>query len=226
MCNRFTVSRSTYEIAIMLGVDPNDMMVWPPRYNVAPTQTIACLRLGANGREVVGMRWGLIPEWANEPTAIMNARSETAAEKPSFRNASRKRRCLIPADGFIEWETIGREKQPHWFRLANHEPFCFAGLWEPPAAVSEDSRDTATILTAASNADLSEYHDRTPVIIPRTMYDRWLNVENSWESLSDLLQALPEGSLVHHPVDKKLNSSKGENAEWLKPRMVQGTLFD
>ena len=138
MCGRLTITLPPEELALQLGLDPDALVGLTPRHNAAPTQLLPVLRLNLGGaREVVAMRWGLIPTWAKAGTGaavgVVNARAETVADKPSFREAGDRRRCLIPADGFLEWETVAGKKQPHWFRLRGGVPFAFAALWEPHA---------------------------------------------------------------------------------------------
>ena len=144
--------------------------------------------MGANGRELVGLRWGLIPSWSKDAKTaykLINARAETVAEKPAFRSAFKSRRCLLPADGFYEWRTLGKAKQPYLFRPRDRQPFAFAGLWEhwqpptvadlwgsaePPAPI-----ESCTIITTTANELVGEIHDRMPVMLPQSAWQQWLD---------------------------------------------------
>lgn len=176
MCGRFSLSKSTIALAETLQLET--LPEWTPRYNIAPTQTIMAIAADStHGRQMRLFRWGLVPSWAKDlaiGTKLINARAETVAEKPSFRAAFKQRRCLIPADGFYEWQRLDRKtKQPYYFQLTDQQPFAFAGLWEHwqgEGAVVE----TCTILTTQANELLQPIHDRMPVIIRPEAYDRWL----------------------------------------------------
>lgn len=190
-----------------------------PRYNVAPGQDIAVVRAADGGRSLAMLRWGLIPAWAKDPAIanrLINARSETVAEKPSFRIAYRRRRCLIPADGFYEWQRLGRVRQPWLFGLRDGTPFAFAGLWErwtaPESAVltnslagSElgDTIETCTILTTAANETIAAVHGRMPVILPSAVYGPWLAGEEvplvPWPAAE--MTARPVSTLVNRPAN-------------------------
>ena len=142
---------------------------FPPRYNVAPTQPIPIVRLQEGARHFALVRWGLLPSWVKDPknfALLINARGESVTEKPAFRNAMKRRRCLIPADGFYEWKPAGRRKQPYYIRAKSGAPFAFAGLWETWTGPNGEEVDTATIVTTRANRMLSSIHDRMPVIVP------------------------------------------------------------
>src|SRR5262249_35002838 len=172
MCGRFTLRTPSHKLIEQFGLEtakPWDAIV--PRYNIAPSQTVLVVRPSAAGRELASMKWGFLPAWASDPRAAMiNARSETAAGKPTFRGAFVKRRCLIPADGFYEWKKIARQKQPYHIQLASGGLFALAGLWE-----SWQGTDTCTILTTSANSLLAPLHDRMPVILDRENYAKWLD---------------------------------------------------
>ena len=191
MCGRFTQRLSWRELHELLGlIGPAQNL--RPRYNVAPGQSIAAVRVSDGGRRLSMLRWGLIPAWAKEPNIgykMINARSETAHEKPSFRAAWKARRCLIPADGFYEWARAakGKTKQPWLFGMKDGGGFAFAGLWESwtvraglplTGSLAElapgDTLETCTILTAEANATVAPVHHRMPVILPADAYDPWL----------------------------------------------------
>jgi putative SOS response-associated peptidase YedK len=151
---------------------------FPPRYNVAPTQPIPIVRLIDGKRQFALVRWGLIPSWAKDPktfSLLINARGESAADKPAFRNAMKRRRCLIPADGFYEWKQVGERKRPYYVRPTDGAPWAFAGLWETWTGPNGEELDTAAIVTTTANRTLSTIHDRMPVIVPPEAFDLWLD---------------------------------------------------
>ena len=189
MCRSFSYRLSWSELHELMGLIGAPLNL-RPRCNAAPGQDIAVVRAAAGGRWLAMLRWGLIPAWAKDPAIgnrLINARSETAAEKPSFRAAFGHRRCLIPADGFYEWQRRGRVRQPRLFGLRDGAPFAFAGLWErwtvPEGAALRESRakrepgdvvETCTILTTAANRVVAPVHGRMPVILARDAYEAWL----------------------------------------------------
>jgi putative SOS response-associated peptidase YedK len=186
MCGRFTLGLTADAIASAFAVEVD--LALEPRLNIAPTQPIATVIQSSQDfyRQLQLMQWGLIPSWAKD-TAIgnklINARSETVMEKPSFRAAFKYRRCLIPADGFYEWKKLERRKQPYY----NHKPFAFAGLWE-----NWNNILTCTILTTEANERVQPIHERMPVILHPEDYDRWLDLRNQTSShLVELLEPFP-----------------------------------
>ena len=218
MCGRFTQRLSWAELHELMDLigPPRNLR---PRYNVAPSQDVAVVRAVDGGRSVSMLRWGLIPAWAKDPAIgyrLINARSETVAEKPSFRSAYRRRRCLIPADGFYEWQRLGKIRQPWLFGLRDGAPFALAGLWErwtvPEGAEltgslaelgAGDPVETCTILTTAANETVAPVHGRMPVILPRDACDPWLAGEDV--SLApyapDAMTAHPVSTLVNRPAN-------------------------
>jgi putative SOS response-associated peptidase YedK len=189
-----------------------------PRYNIAPSQPVAVVRLGEQGRELIPLRWGFIPSWAKDAKlAPINARSETAADKPTFRHAMRKRRCLVPADGFYEWMRQGKAKQPFCFRLHDDKPFAFAGLWErwegPTGPV-----ETCCILTTEANDLVRPAHDRMPVMLERTNFEQWLDpAEQGAEALGWMLRPYRADAMRAYPVSPLVNSPKNDDARCLEP---------
>ncbi len=165
MCGRFTLRTPTHRLAEAFGV--RDLPNLPPRYNIAPTQDAAVVRPGPEGeaRELAMLRWGLVPSWSEGPSAysMINARAETVATKPAFRAAFRHRRCLVPADGFYEWQRVDGGKQPYLVELASGEPFAFAGLWEHWEG--GDVIESFTIIVTEANELLRPIHERMPVIL-------------------------------------------------------------
>lgn len=192
MCGRFTLFEPDQVLAREFGV--SDFPPRSPRYNIAPSQPITAVRAApsGSGREIALLRWGLIPSWSKDPATgnrLINARAETAREKPSFRNAFRRHRCLIPTSGFYEWQRQERGKQPYFIRMRNGHPFAFAGLWDRWERPDEGAVETCTILTTAANDVLAPIHDRMPVIVPPGEYDRWLDPSlRDPDSLAPLLR--------------------------------------
>ena len=178
-----------------------------PRYNIAPSQTVAAVRAapGGEGREFVYLNWGLIPSWAKDAgiaNKLINARGETLTEKPSFREAFKRRPCLVVADGFFEWDKKGETKRPYYFQLRDGRPFAFAGLWERWASPDGDNVETCTIITTAPNELLAQVHDRMPVVLPPEEYDVWLDVD----ARKELLQPFPSSEMIADPVGTQVNS--------------------
>lgn len=197
-----------------------------PRYNIAPTQIVPAVVQGSEGRTVEFFQWGLVPSWAKDPTIgsrMINARGETVAEKPSFRQAFRRRRCLIPADGFYEWKGPAGHKQPY-FITCRHTPFAFAGLWEHWEGL-EGELQTCTIVTTGANGLVSEIHDRMPVILEPGEYTEWLDPETPPLRLESMLDPFDEGQMTMVPVGKAVGNPRIDDPSLIEP--VSGTsLFD
>ena len=179
MCGRFSLAANLTTIAQRFGVPrpTAESAAWTPHYNIAPTKTVVVV--GDDGtRFITQMRWGLIPSWAKDPAIgnqMINARAETVATKPAFRVALRKRRCLVVADGFYEWQKRGRGKQPFYIVLKSRKPFGFAGLWETWTSPDGEEIRTCTIITTDANELLKPIHDRMPVILTREAEAIWLD---------------------------------------------------
>ena len=237
MCGRFTLRLSPAELAEVFRLFREP--VWTPRYNIAPTQPVGVLRPETAGFEFTPMRWGLIPSWAKDikmGARMINARAESVAEKPAFRSAFQRRRCLIPADGFYEWQGIvsktTKKKQPYLIGLKNTLSFAFAGLWErwkPPEG--GDPVESCTVITTEPNALCRKLHDRMPVILPEETWDRWLdNDEKDAEALKQLLVPYPEDEMEMFPVSTLVNNVRNEDpacvdAVELDPEPQERTLF-
>ncbi len=219
MCGRYTLTVSASVLAEVFAVDVPELR---PRYNVAPTQTMGVVRLGRDDapswREA---RWGLIPSWAKDPTIgnrLINARAETAADKPSFRAAIRRRRCLVPADGFYEWRRSPDGKVPHLVRFADGRPFAFAGLWERWRDADGATVDSYTILTTRPNELVAGLHDRMPVILPPEVHDEWLApAEIERDRLEALLAPHPPAGMETYPVSRRVNSPANDDPECVRP---------
>jgi putative SOS response-associated peptidase YedK len=219
MCGRFTLAVPAEQLARQFQLEQT--LELAPRYNIAPTQQVAAVRAGESGRELVMMRWGLVPSWAKDPSVgsrMINARSETAAEKPAFRNAIKQRRCLIPADGFYEWQQLADGKQPFHITLADRAPFALAGLWEHWKTPEGGWLHSCTVLTTEANELMRPLHDRMPVIVPPEQYGRWLDpsVRES-ELLQDLFAPYPSEQMVAYPVSKSVNRVGNEGPELVTP---------
>jgi putative SOS response-associated peptidase YedK len=176
MCGRFTLRTPTPKLARHFQLET--MPELPLRYNIAPTQTVAAVRQGAAGHEFAELRWGLIPSWAKDLSMgakMINARADSVAEKPAFLNAFKRRRCLVMADGYYEWQATDGKKQPYYIRLANDEPIGLAGLWELWVGPGGASLESCTIITTDANDFTRPIHDRMPVIVSPADYDLWLD---------------------------------------------------
>ena len=178
MCGRFSQAASPEVIAQQFDITAPPLFT--PRYNIAPSQPIAAIRIDSDTatRKLVMLRWGLIPSWAKDPkigNQCINAKAETVAEKPSFRPAFKKRRCLVVATGFYEWQVQGRTKQPMWIGLRSKRPFAFAGLWEHWTPAEGESLETCTIITTEPNELMRPIHNRMPAILAPTAYDQWID---------------------------------------------------
>lgn len=201
MCGRFTQTHSAAELAALF--DLTETPDWHPRYNIAPTQSIPAI---VEPHHLKLLRWGLIPSWSKDPAIgnkLINARAETVSEKPSFRDAFNRRRCLIVADGYYEWKKEGKKKQPFYFQLENHEPFAFAGLWERWNSPDGDPVETCTIITTDANPLAAMVHDRMPVILSQENYDRWL--DPTFKDARSLLHPYPD-TMQAYPVPLSVNS--------------------
>lgn len=209
MCGRFAFYSPAEATAALFGV--SDVPELKRRFNIAPTQSIAAIRLDSKeSREVALLRWGLVPFWAKDPSIgnrMINARAETVAEKPSFRAAYRKRRCLILADGFYEWRKEADGKTPYFISLASGEPFAFAGLWEDwRAKDSDDSLQSTAIITTAANDFMNQLHHRMPIVLQQDAADRWLAGDDGV-----LAEASP--AFRAWPVDRRVNNARNEGEE-------------
>lgn len=218
MCGRYSQRQSAEIIAQAFQID--NVPVLKPRYNIAPTQSVATvLQTSKSARQFKMLHWGLIPNWAKDTkisSKLINARSETVAEKPSFRSAFRQRRCLVLADGFYEWQQQeNKQKQPFYFRMSDETPFAFAGLWEHwQDKNSEQVIESCTILTTEANDLMQSVHNRMPVILEAKDYDLWLDpdVKNA-ELLQPLLHPYPADTMTTFPVSKAVNKPSNDTAE-------------
>lgn len=232
MCGRYAIVILDSELLAAFGVfeRPDFLAGWKPRYNVAPTQSAPVIRAAESASDEPANRidllhWGLIPSWAKDPSMgarMINARSESAAEKPAFRSAFKRRRCIVPATGFYEWKKTGSAKQPFFIHRADDEAIAFAGLWESWEDKGRNNGlglvESFTILTCEPNDDLRELHDRMPVILPRDRHEAWLDPENDdADELQAMLRPLDDGVLDMYPVSRHVNSPKHTDSKCLEP---------
>ena len=220
MCGRYAITSAPEALRALFGYaeQPN----FPARYNIAPTQPIAIVRLVEGKREFALVRWGLLPSWVKNPnefSLIINARGESVCDKPAFRAAMKRRRCLIPADGFYEWQASGKgPKQPFYIHARSGKPMAFAGLWEIWEGPNGEEVDTAAIVTTRANRTLSPLHDRMPVIIAPDAFDLWLNCgEVDARNAEALIQPAPDDLLEAWPVSTAVNRTANDNAALILP---------
>lgn len=222
MCGRF--ARRTPAKTLAREFQVGEMPDIEPRYNIAPTQDILSIRRTDEGREAAMLKWGLVPAWAKDVSIgakLINARSETVTEKPSFREAFKKRRCIIPADGFYEWQRTGGKKQPYFFRMQDEHPFGFAGLWEKWKAIDGQVLETCTILTTEANEVLQPVHDRMPVILHPDDYELWLDTDlRKLDLAKELLRPFPASEMIAYPVSPSINSPLNQGAQLVERTAV------
>ena len=208
MCGRFTRSQNIPAIAKEFGVEQVSFDLGPS-YNIAPTQKVGVV-ITDGVKQLVPMRWGLVPSWAKDPSIgnkMINARAETITEKASYRNAFKKRRCLVVADGFYEWQTIDGIKRPMYIRLKSGKPFGFGGLYEVWKSPEGEELTTCAIITTEPNELMSTIHQRMPVIIPGEDHDQWLDPKtDDRDRLLELLKPYPARDMEAYPVSKRVNS--------------------
>jgi putative SOS response-associated peptidase YedK len=221
MCGRFTLTIDPDHLqeAFPWAVIPDDIY---PRYNIAPSQPIAVIP--NTGENTVAMyKWGLIPSWAKDPeigNKMINARAESLAEKPSFRNAFRRRRCLILADGFYEWKQIpgSKSKQPVFIKLTNDRPFAFAGLWELWSSPDGSEIRSCTIITTEPNSLIKSIHNRMPAILIPESYKQWLATEEQpADKLNKLIISYPSEEMIAYPVSRLVNKPDYDSSDLIKP---------
>lgn len=222
MCGRFVTTFDAETIQRLFDVgEPPELAT---RYNVAPTQPIYAVRTGESGsRESVYLRWGLIPSWAKDlsrSTGMINARSETVAEKPSFKAAFKRRRCIVPISGFYEWQKTSAGKQPHFIHAAGDEPLAVAGIWDVWTKGEEAYLETCALLTTDANQTVAPVHHRMPVILEPDIWDIWLDpmIEKASDVLPLLAPCAPE-KIEAHPVSRYVNSPRNDDAKCIQPEV-------
>ena len=219
MCSRYSLTSPAEAVRAYFKVGGAEE--FPPRYNIAPTQPVPIIRTGANGeRELVLVRWGLIPAWVKDPrefTTLINARSESALEKPSFRNPMKYRRCLVPANGFYEWTGPKGDKRPYLIAPRDGGLMAFAGLWEHWQGADGSELETMAILTTSANRTLEPIHDRMPVILQPDLFDGWLDARAMTDrEAAALLVPAAADLLEANAVDKAISNSRRDAPELQK----------
>ncbi|MEQ8967738.1 MAG: SOS response-associated peptidase [Azospirillaceae bacterium] len=245
MCGRYTITAPLEAIRDVFEVAERPNLA--PRYNVAPSQSVPIVRRpprerrsgdgdsgsgdpgdgeSARRRELVTVTWGLIPFWAKDATIankLINARGESVADKPAFRDSFAKRRCLVVADGFYEWKKVEGGKQPYRIRLASGAPFGFAGLWSDWTSPEGERRETCTIVTTRANALVAPIHDRMPVILDPADFDAWLDGER--EAATALIRPHDPSAMEAYPVDRRVGNVRNDDEGLVAPLAEQGSLF-
>jgi putative SOS response-associated peptidase YedK len=221
MCGRFTLSKSPTAIEKEFSVEISPQI--EPQYNIYPTQMVGTIlhNIEKNERQFRKLRWGLIPSWAkdiNIGSKMINARAESVAEKPSFRAAFKRRRCLIIVDGFYEWQMQGNKKQPYYIRMEDGRPFAFAGLWEHWESPGGEKIYSCTIVTTEPNELMKSIHERMPVIIAPEDYHIWLDTQGQdSESIKQLLRPYSAKEMIAYPVGSLVNNPRYNHADCLMP---------
>lgn len=213
MCGRFSLSVPISDLAELFGFNIDDLLA--PRFNIAPTQPVAVVRNNEAGRrEFTLLHWGLIPSWSKDPgisAKLTNARSETVTEKPSFRHAFRRRRCLLPTSGFYEWQRKEKKKVPYYIRMKDGRPFAMGGLWERWQSPEGSELESCAILTTGPNDLMRPIHDRMPVILAKEHFDRWLDTpEREADALKELFAPFDPDKMVATPVGTYVNNARNE----------------
>jgi putative SOS response-associated peptidase YedK len=220
MCGRFDLHTSVHEFVRLLQAallyDP------APSYNIAPTQQVAVLRVNRDDqRELVAMRWGLVPSWSKGPDnrySMINARAETLPSKPAYRGPFKSRRCLIPADGFFEWQRGPAGKRPYYIGVGGQQPFAMAGLWEAWTGSNGDRIESCTIITTEANSLIAGIHHRMPVILEPQNYDQWLDHSQQQNNAARaLLEPFPVEPMFAHPVSVRVNNAANNEPACIEP---------
>lgn len=219
MCGRYALTSSREALAaLMRAVSATD---FAPRYNISPGQTVQAVSIENGRRLILGHRWGLAPTFATEGKSaplIINARAETAGQRPTFRSALQNRRCLVPADAWYEWKAIGRFKQPYLIRRADRGPIMFAGLWESAATTDRPNARALAIMTVAAGEDAAPIHDRMPAVVAPDYWDAWLDVRVDGVSLAmRCLEPAPAGTYETVPISALVNQAGHDGPEVQEP---------
>ncbi len=223
MCGRFVITSAPAALRQLFGYleQPN----FPSRYNVAPTQPIPVVMIENGARHFQLMRWGLLPSWVKDPrgfTLLINARSETVLVKPAFKNAIRRRRALVPADGYYEWQALDGRKQPYFIHRADGRPLGFAAICETWVGPNGEELDTVAIVTAAASRDLADLHDRVPVTIAPADFERWLDCRgDEVDAVLPLMRPPRVGEFAWHKVSTRVNRVANDDAQLVLPITVE-----
>jgi putative SOS response-associated peptidase YedK len=233
MCGRYRLSITERELADAFGADPEDE--WTPRYNLAPTDNVPIVRQNpADTRRKLNLaKWGLIPSWSNGSVSaakMINARAETVADKPSFRDAFLSRRCLVPANGFYEWRKQGTGKQPFHIGFSGARVFGMAGIWDNWKSETGEWVRSCSIITVAATGLMAQIHDRMPLVIKPDGYDLWLDPSfNKLDDLKEFLRPKADRDVECYPVSDHVNSVRNDDAicaeKWTAPAQVQPSLW-
>jgi putative SOS response-associated peptidase YedK len=221
MCGRYTLKTPVERISEKFQFP--QVIPLKPRYNIAPSQPVAVVRLlpDDTDRKLAMLRWGLLPAWVKEPTKVqqpINAKAQTAAEKPMFRDAFKRRRCLVPADRFYEWKQDGGRKQPVYIHLKDGEPFAIAGLWEHWEGQDGEVIESCTLLTTEPNDMLAPIHNRMPVILDPKDYARWLDPGlQEADGVKPLLRPYPSDLMTAYSISLRVNNPKNDDSQCLEP---------
>lgn len=219
MCGRFTFAISPELLAEVFDVTILEKL--PRRYNIAPTEKVLAIRRNGAGNMAVLVRWGLIPSWAKDPSIgsrMINARCETAHEKPAFRGALSTRRCIIPASGFFEWSTTPKGKFPYYIRMKDGSPLAIAGIWDSWKSPDGEIIETCAILTTVSNRLVQPLHERIPVLLHLSEYDLWLDREvTNPEKLHSLYQPYPPDLMEMYRVSPLVNNVRNDSPDCIEP---------
>lgn len=221
MCGRFVAASDPDQLAAWFDVDDQRTDELPASYNVAPTMPVYAVTEHADRRYLVSFRWGLVPTWADDPKGgarMINARRESVADKPAYRTALRRRRCIIPADGFYEWQTLPHGKTPYFIHRADGRPLAFAGLWEGWKSPEGEWLRTCTIITGAADARLTDLHPRMPIVLRPDAWDVWLDRdERRPDAVLDLLAQPDVGQLTWHAVGDSVNNVRNDDPTLIAP---------
>lgn len=223
MCGRYIITTPASALAALFSFADRPNL--SPRFNMAPMQSAPVVRAGPGGRECVQLRWGLVPSWAKDESGaarLINARGETVHEKPSFRTAFRVRRCLVPSDGFYEWDRAGQQKQPYRIGIKDFAPFAMAGLWERwhargPANEPQASVETFCLITTDANSLVGRIHDRMPVILPPNAWSQWLSADTDPDTLCSLLRPFPSEEMTMHAVGRAVGNVRNDHSGLIQP---------
>ena len=230
MCGRYVLKTSTPELAAILGAEPiinTPPLSVSPRFNIAPTAQVPIVKLNDTGKRVLVVhRWGLVPHWAKDlksAAKMINARAETVTTKPSFRSAFARRRCLVPVDGYYEWQRSHGNKQPYFIHAQNNAPLVLAGLWERWSGADAQIVETCTILTTDANADVSALHHRMPLWLNANQQQTWLHASS--DDATALLHAPAVQQLCAFTVSSYVNNARNDDARCITPLAAQSRLF-
>ena len=220
MCGRFTLHTPESRIREVFDLGQSEPLGLKPRYNIAPSQQVPIIRDRETSREMIMVRWGLVPHWSKEPKtkySTINARIESVAEKPAYRFPSKHRRCLIPADGFYEWKVVNGHKIPHHIRMRNGDVFALAGLWDRWEGEGA-CLDSCSIIVMPANEVMKSLHERMPALIAPAHYDLWLDARiTDKDELMGYLNSAPSSQLVTYPISPWVNSPQHDDERCLQP---------